>query len=96
MENITSYGNYARGGTNMVLQNSVFRNVHDPHFYDTGTLVAQGNLYFSTTGQQEIFGHVVFILQPGKLLLVHADADLPGRGAGEALRRPACGAWTLV
>ena len=65
MENITSYGNYARGGTNMVLQNSVFRNVHDPHFYDTGTLVAQGNLYFSTTGQRESSGTSYSFFNPG-------------------------------
>jgi pectate lyase len=65
MENITSYGNYARGGTNMVLQNSVFRNVNDPHFYDTGTLVAQGNQYVSTTGQQESSGTSFSFFNPG-------------------------------
>ncbi len=65
MENLTSYGNYARGGTNMVLQNSVFRNVNDPHYYDTGTLVAQGNLYFSTTGQRESSGTSFSFFNPG-------------------------------
>jgi pectate lyase len=65
MENITSYGNYARGGTNMVLQNSVFRNVNDPHYYDTGTLVAQGNQYVSTTGQQESSGTSFSFFNPG-------------------------------
>ena len=65
LENITSYGNYARGGTNMVLQNSVFRNVNDPHYYDTGTLVAQGNQYVSTTGQQESSGTSFSFFNPG-------------------------------
>ena len=65
MENIASYGNYARGGTNMVLQNSVFGNVKDPHFYDTGTLVAQGNQYLSTTGQQESSGTTFSFFNPG-------------------------------
>lgn len=50
---ISSYGNYARGGTNMVLENSVFDQVNDPHYYDDGSLVASGNLYRNTTGQQE-------------------------------------------
>jgi pectate lyase len=65
VENVTSYGNYARGGTNMVLQNSVFRNVHDPHYYDTGTLVAQGNQYINTTGQQESSGTSFSFFNPG-------------------------------
>jgi pectate lyase len=64
MENLTAYGNYARGGTNMVLQNSVFRNVNDPHYYDTGTLVAQGNQYISTTGQQESSGSSFSFFNP--------------------------------
>jgi pectate lyase len=65
MENITSYGNYARGGTNMVLQNSVFRSVNNPHYYDTGSLVAQGNQYVGTSGQQESSGSSYSFFNPG-------------------------------
>jgi pectate lyase len=65
MEGITSYGNYARGGTNMVLQNSVFIDVNDPHYYDTGSLVAQGNSYRGTTGQQESSGSTFSFFDPG-------------------------------
>ena len=64
MEELTSYGNYARGGTNMVLQNSVFINVNNPHYYDTGTLVAQGNTYRGTTGQQESSGTAFSFFDP--------------------------------
>jgi pectate lyase len=56
LKNINSYGNYARGGTNMVLQNSVFDHVANPHYYDTGTLVAIDNIYRSTSGQKESSG----------------------------------------
>lgn len=65
LENIDSYGNYARGGTNMVLQNSVFVGVHDPHYYDTGTLVATGNVYRDTDGRQASTGTSFSFFDPG-------------------------------
>ncbi len=64
MENCTSYGNYARGGTNMVLQNSTFVSVNDPHYYDTGTLVAPGNLP-QHDRQQESSGTTFSFFNPG-------------------------------
>jgi pectate lyase len=66
MQNITSYGNYARGGTNMVLQNSVFDHVNEPYYYDTGTLVAIGNIVRNSTGQQESSGTSFSFFDPGK------------------------------
>lgn len=60
LQRISSYGNYARGGTNMVLENSVFEDVNDPHFGDDGSLVATGNIYRNTTGEQETFGSAFF------------------------------------
>jgi pectate lyase len=65
LENVSSYGNYARGGTNMVLENSVFVAVNDPHYYDTGTLVATGNVYRDTTGEQESSGTSFSFFDPG-------------------------------
>ncbi len=61
---IDSYGNYARGGTNMVIENTVFDTVNNPHYYDTGSLVAIGNLYRSTTGQQESSGSTYSFFDP--------------------------------
>lgn len=71
---IASYGNYARGGTNMVLQNSVFESVKSPHYYDTGTLVATGNSYTSTTGEKEASGTTFSFFDPGKLYPYKLDA----------------------
>ena len=71
---IASYGNYARGGTNMVLQNSVFESVKSPHYYDTGTLVATGNTYTSTTGEKEASGTTFSFFDPGKLYPYKLDA----------------------
>jgi pectate lyase len=64
MQNISSYGNYSRNATNMVLENSVFDTVNDPHYYDTGTLVALGNVYRSTTGQKESSGSTYSVFNP--------------------------------
>lgn len=74
MENISSYGNYARGGTNMVLQNSVFVKVKDPHYYDTGTLVASGNVYRETTGQKTSTGSTFSFFDPSKFYAYKLDA----------------------
>jgi pectate lyase len=60
LQRIASYGNWARGGTNMVLQNTVFEEVTDPHYADTGTLYAAGNLYRRTSGRQETQGDAFF------------------------------------
>jgi pectate lyase len=60
MQRIDSYGNHARGATNMILENSVFEDVPDPHYADTGTLVATGNIYRNTSGQQESQGAAFF------------------------------------
>ena len=55
-QNNTSYGNYARGGTKMVLENSYFEKVKDPYYYDTGALKQSGSTCVSCTGQQETGG----------------------------------------
>jgi pectate lyase len=67
LENLESYGNYARGATNMVLENSVFISVNDPHYYDTGTLVAIGNVYRSTTGMRTSTGSTYSFFDPHTL-----------------------------
>jgi pectate lyase len=57
---VAAYGNYARGGTNLVLENSVFDTVKDPHYADTGSLAATGNIYRNTTGRRETKGTAFF------------------------------------
>ncbi|WP_437289151.1 pectate lyase family protein [Sorangium sp. So ce406] len=64
LQRIDSYGNYARGGTNMVLENSVFDTVNRPHYHDDGTLVATGNIYRSTTGTKESSGFTYSFFDP--------------------------------
>jgi pectate lyase len=64
LQRVASYGNYARGGTHMVLENSVFDSVKDPHYFDDGSLVARGNIYRNTSGQQESSGAVYAAFDP--------------------------------
>ena len=45
LQNVESYGVYSRGSTNMILENSLFENVNQPHMVENGTLVATGNVY---------------------------------------------------
>ncbi|MEV6617444.1 pectinesterase family protein [Streptomyces sp. NPDC051051] len=53
----SSYGNYSRGGTNMILENSYFQGMTNPVVRDaTATLVQRGNHFSGTTGKNESGG----------------------------------------
>ncbi|AWS48656.1 hypothetical protein DKM19_23965 [Streptosporangium sp. 'caverna'] len=53
LQNIASYGNYARGATKMVLENSYFDNVKDPYYRDAAAQLRQsGSIVVNSTGQQ--------------------------------------------
>ncbi|RPF34559.1 pectinesterase family protein [Streptomyces sp. TLI_185] len=53
----SSYGNYSRGRTNMLLENSCFQGINNPVIRDsTATLVQRGNQFSGTTGRNESGG----------------------------------------
>ncbi|NEY36346.1 pectate lyase [Streptomyces sp. PRKS01-65] len=53
----SSYGNYARGKTRMVLENSCFRGVRNPVIKDaTASVVQRGNVFSGTSGRNESGG----------------------------------------
>ncbi|MFD4630888.1 pectinesterase family protein [Streptomyces sp. NPDC058284] len=53
----SSYGDYARGRTKMVLENSYFDGVHNPVIKDTtAALVQRGNVFSGTSGRNESGG----------------------------------------
>lgn len=53
----SSYGNYSRGKTNMVLENSYFQGLTNPVVRDaTATVVQRGNVFSGTTGKNESGG----------------------------------------
>jgi pectate lyase len=71
---VESYGNYSRQATNMVIENSVFDQVNDPYYYDTGTLVVIGNITRNTTGQKESTGTSYSFFDPHKFYQYTLDA----------------------
>ncbi|WP_338780592.1 pectinesterase family protein [Streptomyces sp. DG1A-41] len=53
----SSYGNYARGATKMVLENSLFQGVKNPVIKDSGAAIVQrGNSFSGTSGRNESGG----------------------------------------
>ncbi|MEU3488628.1 pectinesterase family protein [Streptomyces massasporeus] len=53
----SSYGNYSRGSTKMVLENSYFQGVKNPVIKDSGaTIVQRGNVFSGTSGRNESGG----------------------------------------
>ncbi|MFE9858418.1 pectinesterase family protein [Streptomyces sp. NPDC005780] len=57
----SSYGNYARGHTNMVLENSYFDGLNNPVTRDsTATLVQRGSVFAGTSGRNESGGGASF------------------------------------
>ncbi|MFF3503531.1 pectinesterase family protein [Streptomyces sp. NPDC003247] len=53
----SSYGNYARGATTMLLENSYFQGFGNPVIKDgTASLVQRGNVFSGTTGRNESGG----------------------------------------
>ena len=57
LQNITSYGNYSRGATKMVLENSYFDTVKDPYYPDsTAQLRQSGSIVVNSTGNQTTLG----------------------------------------
>ncbi|MFF7789571.1 pectinesterase family protein [Streptomyces sp. NPDC007991] len=53
----SSYGNYSRGATKMVLENSLFQGIKNPVIKDSGaTIVQRGNSFSGTSGRNESGG----------------------------------------
>jgi len=57
LQNVTSYGNYSRGATRMVIENSYFDHVNNPFYPDaTAQLRQTGSILVSCTGRQDTSG----------------------------------------
>ncbi|MGC9500429.1 pectinesterase family protein [Streptomyces sp. WG7] len=87
----SSYGNYARGRTSMVLENSYFQGVRNPVTKDaTATLVQRGNVFSGTSGRNESGGTA---FDPRKFYAYTPDraADVPALLRSGAGPRPSIG-----
>ncbi|GAB4052293.1 RICIN domain-containing protein [Catellatospora paridis] len=77
LQNVTSYGNYARGATKMVLENSYFENVKDPFYPDsTAQLRQSGSIMVNCTGKQQTLGSA-FTPSSFYAYTLDAAADVP-------------------
>ncbi|MFE7834537.1 pectinesterase family protein [Streptomyces sp. NPDC057474] len=81
----SSYGNYARGNTKMVLENSYFQGMKNPVTKDsTAALVQRGNVFSGTSGRNES-GGTAFDPKTYYSYTLDKTADVPGllkSGAG--------------
>jgi pectate lyase len=77
LQNVTGYGNYARGATKMVLENSYFDTVNDPYYPDsTAQLRQSGSVLVNCTGDRATSGSA---FTPGSFYsyTLDAAADVP-------------------
>ncbi|MGX1270870.1 pectinesterase family protein [Streptomyces phaeoluteigriseus] len=81
----SSYGNYSRGATKMLLENSYFQGVNNPVIKDsTAAVVQKGNTFVSTTGRNES-GGTAFDARTYYAYTLDKTADVPSllkSGAG--------------
>ncbi|WP_030716344.1 pectinesterase family protein [Streptomyces sp. NRRL F-2580] len=90
----SSYGNYARGGTKMVLENSYFEGMNNPVIKDgTAALVQRGNVFVDTTGRNES-GGTAFDPTMYYRYTPDAAADVPSKVKSGAGPRAAIGRAT--
>ncbi|MFI6963038.1 pectinesterase family protein [Streptomyces sp. NPDC050255] len=74
----SSYGNYARGHTNMVLENSYFDGLNNPVTRDsTATLVQRGSIFARTSGRNESGGGTSFDPHSYYAYTLDDAADVP-------------------
>jgi len=85
LQNVTSYGNYSRGSTRMVIENSYFDHVNNPFYPDsTAQLRQTGSILVSCTGRQDTSGSA-FTPSSFYPYTLDAAADVPallGKYAG--------------
>ncbi|MFE9444773.1 pectinesterase family protein [Streptomyces sp. NPDC006602] len=73
----SSYGNYSRGATKMLLENSYFQGMNNPVIKDsTATIVQKGNTFVSTTGRNES-GGTAFDAKTYYAYTLDKTADVP-------------------
>ncbi|MFC6093206.1 pectate lyase family protein [Saccharothrix lopnurensis] len=91
LQNVRSYGNYARGATRMVLENSYFDNVKDPYYRDAAAQLRQsGSVVVNSPGRRETGGSA-FDPRSFYAYTLDAAADVPALLRAYAGPRPDIG-----
>ncbi|MFF7856855.1 pectinesterase family protein [Streptomyces sp. NPDC007904] len=92
----SSYGNYARGKTRMVLENSYFQGMKNPVVKDaTATIVQRGNVFSGTSGRNES-GGTAFDPKTYYAYTLDQAKDVPSVLRSGAGPRPSIGTTTAA
>ncbi|CAL9504015.1 hypothetical protein SUDANB15_03476 [Streptomyces sp. enrichment culture] len=90
----SSYGNYARGRTRMVLENSYFQGMRNPVIKDaTASVVQRGNVFSGTSGRNES-GGTAFDPKAHYAYTLDRAADVPALLRAQAGPRESIGTTT--
>ncbi|GGQ19687.1 pectinesterase family protein [Streptomyces roseolilacinus] len=93
----TAYGNYSRGKTRMVLENSYFQGVRNPVIRDsTAVLVQRGNVFSGTGGRNESGGGTAFDPRSSYAYTLDKADAVPGLLRAGAGPRPSIGTATTA
>jgi pectate lyase len=79
LQNNTSYGNYVRGLTKAVIENSYYENVRNPYFVEAGELVNRGNIRVNSPWDSGKVTSKGAAFNPSSFYsyTLHAAADVP-------------------
>jgi len=79
LQNNSSYGNYVRGLTKAVIENSYYENVHNPYYVEAGELVNRGNIRVNSPWDSGKVTSKGSAFNPSSFYsyTLHAAADVP-------------------
>ncbi|WP_030896873.1 pectinesterase family protein [Streptomyces sp. NRRL S-474] len=92
----SSYGNYSRGATKMVLENSYFQGIKNPVIKDSGAAIVQRGSVFSGTSGRNESGGTAFDPKAHYAYTLDKAADLPGILRSQAGPRSSIGTTASV
>jgi len=79
LQNVTGYGNYVRGYTKAVIENSYYDNVRDPYYVEAGELVQRGNITVNSSWRSGRVTSRGSAFNPGSFYsyTLHPASDVP-------------------
>jgi pectate lyase len=79
LQNVTGYGNYVRGLTKAVIENSYYDGVRDPYYVEAGELVQRGSIVVNSSWRSGRVTSKGSAFNPGSFYsyTLHPAADIP-------------------
>jgi hypothetical protein len=73
MQHASAYGNYVRGATSAVIENSYYEDTHNPYYTVTGELVQRGNITVDCTWDDDVITEQGDAFDPSDFYAYKAD-----------------------